>query len=365
PKRGQKKKINVKKPTAQPKTIKSMFLMGSKSTKSDQNKNVNIEDDELLNGILEDMNVPKPVIKTPAKGPIRQGGRTPKSAGPRKAMPRRLQPPAAPSYYNEAYSEPVLRASKISTPPPLVSKAAKERKAITPQSSNVFKQEVKIEMKDEEESMETACFNGDDGVMDYAAEDTHENNENIEEDVKPNVDGDNGLDVMGDFAVDDFDTEDMEALDAVEEKALKTEKKEENTQSKNRGASDLTKAKIQFDSIQPGEAFETIRGQMHANPNEEFKEISVDSSSLNLTTNEEGEKLFKMYWFDAYEDSYAQPGTVFVFGKVWVDSAKSYVSCCVIVKNIERTLFFLPRDKKLAPDGTEIDETVGFTDVYQ
>ena len=27
---------NVKKPTAQPKTIKSMFLMGSKSTKSDQ-----------------------------------------------------------------------------------------------------------------------------------------------------------------------------------------------------------------------------------------------------------------------------------------------------------------------------------------
>ncbi|CAB3994881.1 DNA polymerase alpha catalytic subunit, partial [Paramuricea clavata] len=39
--------------------------------------------------------------------------------------------------------------------------------------------------------------------------------------------------------------------------------------------------------------------------------------------------------------------------------------CCVIVKNIERTLFFLPRDKKLAPDGTEIDETVGFTDVYQ
>jgi hypothetical protein len=60
--------------------------------------------------------------------------------------------------------------------------------------------------------------------MTFSADDTHENNENIEEDVKPNVEGDNGLDVMGDFAVDDFDTEDMEALDAVEEKALKTEK---------------------------------------------------------------------------------------------------------------------------------------------
>jgi hypothetical protein len=60
--------------------------------------------------------------------------------------------------------------------------------------------------------------------MTFSADDTHENNENIEEDVKPNVEGDDGLDVMGDFAVDDFDTEDMEALDAVEEKALKTEK---------------------------------------------------------------------------------------------------------------------------------------------
>ena len=43
----------------------------------------------------------------------------------------------------------------------------------------------------------------------------------MEEDIKPNVD--NGLDVMGDFALDDFNTEDMEALDAVEEKALKAD----------------------------------------------------------------------------------------------------------------------------------------------
>ena len=26
-----------------------------------------------------------------------------------------------------------------------------------------------------------------------------------------------------------------------------------------------------------------------------------------------GEKLFKFYWFDAYEDSYAQPGNAFSF----------------------------------------------------
>ena len=69
---------------------------------------------------------------------------------------------------------------------------------------------------------------------------------------------------------------------------------EENMKSKNRGASDLTKAKYvtnnlllrsistevfgiivtlylarnHFDTIEPGEAFETIRGQINANPNE-------------------------------------------------------------------------------------------------
>ena len=51
-----------------------------------------------------------------------------------------------------------------------MSKAAKERKAIKPQSSNVFKHETKIEMKDEDESMETACFNWNDEVVDYAGE---------------------------------------------------------------------------------------------------------------------------------------------------------------------------------------------------
>lgn len=33
-----------------------------------------------------------------------------------------------------------------------------------------------------------------------------------------------------------------------------------------------------------------------------------------------------------------------MFGKVWIESAKSYVSCCVTVRNIERTMYFLPRE---------------------
>lgn len=37
-------------------------------------------------------------------------------------------------------------------------------------------------------------------------------------------------------------------------------------------------------------------------------------------------------------------GVVYLFGKVWIESANSHVSCCVIVKNIERTMYLLPRE---------------------
>ena len=55
-------------------------------------------------------------------------------------------------------------------------------------------------------------------------------------------------------------------------------------------------------------------------------------------------QLLRLYWFDAYEDPYQQPGTVYLFGKVYIESAKSYVSCCVSVKNIERHIYVLPRE---------------------
>lgn len=32
-------------------------------------------------------------------------------------------------------------------------------------------------------------------------------------------------------------------------------------------------------------------------------------------------------------------GIVYLFGKVWIEKVKVYVSCCVIVKNIERRIY--------------------------
>jgi len=47
---------------------------------------------------------------------------------------------------------------------------------------------------------------------------------------------------------------------------------------------------------------------------------------------------------DAFEDVFKQPGVVFLFGKVKPTNVNTYVSCCVVVKNIERRMFLLPKN---------------------
>lgn len=56
-------------------------------------------------------------------------------------------------------------------------------------------------------------------------------------------------------------------------------------------------------------------------------------------------EVFRFFYWDAFEDVYSQPGTVYLFGKVWLESAKTYASCCVVIKNISRQVYLLPREK--------------------
>uniref|UniRef100_A0A8D1EEM3 DNA polymerase alpha catalytic subunit n=1 Tax=Sus scrofa TaxID=9823 RepID=A0A8D1EEM3_PIG len=94
-------------------------------------------------------------------------------------------------------------------------------------------------------------------------------------------------------------------------------------------------------------------------------EVQVDSSHLPLVKGADGEQVFQFYWLDAYEDQYSQPGVVFLFGKVWIELAETHVSCCVMVKNIERTLYFLPRETKIDLNtGKEKGTPVTMKDVY-
>ncbi|XP_049604706.1 DNA polymerase alpha catalytic subunit [Syngnathus scovelli] len=95
-------------------------------------------------------------------------------------------------------------------------------------------------------------------------------------------------------------------------------------------------------------------------------EVQVDSSKLPLVEGPDGEQLFRFYWLDAFEDPYTQPGVVYLFGKVWIESAQVHTSCCVCIKNIERTMYILPREYKVNPKTGEVSDTrVEMMDVYQ
>uniref|UniRef100_A0A8C4VQ60 DNA polymerase n=1 Tax=Gopherus evgoodei TaxID=1825980 RepID=A0A8C4VQ60_9SAUR len=95
-------------------------------------------------------------------------------------------------------------------------------------------------------------------------------------------------------------------------------------------------------------------------------EVQVDPSCLPLVNGEDGDQVFRFYWLDAYEDQYSQPGVVFLFGKVWIESAEAYVSCCVTVKNIERTIYLLPREMQIdLTSGKETENPVTMMSIYQ
>ena len=82
-------------------------------------------------------------------------------------------------------------------------------------------------------------------------------------------------------------------------------------------------------------------------------DINVDLSTFPLTKVEltdpdtgvtSTEDVLKMYWLDAYEDAMKHPGMIWLFGKVWIESAGSFVSCCLTVKNIPRRIFLAKRE---------------------
>ncbi|KAH7725302.1 DNA polymerase alpha catalytic subunit [Aphelenchoides avenae] len=83
-----------------------------------------------------------------------------------------------------------------------------------------------------------------------------------------------------------------------------------------------------FDDSEPAAAIEA-----------EKADVSADSF---IETNEDGQQVLTMYWLDAFEDAHNKPGTVYLFGRVQGQSGSE--SCCVILKNIWRQLFFVKKE---------------------
>ena len=52
------------------------------------------------------------------------------------------------------------------------------------------------------------------------------------------------------------------------------------------------------------------------------------------------------YWIDINEDTYNEPGQIYLFGKVMNYKTKQYESCSVVIKDFWRTVYFLPHSAK-------------------
>lgn len=76
----------------------------------------------------------------------------------------------------------------------------------------------------------------------------------------------------------------------------------------------------------------------------EKKVESKEDISLPIITNEAGDKIMRFYWWDASEDAHRQPGAVTLYGKVQLEKPKKFVSCCLVVKNIQKRIYVLPRE---------------------
>ncbi|KAJ3189315.1 DNA-directed DNA polymerase alpha catalytic subunit pol1 [Gaertneriomyces sp. JEL0708] len=69
----------------------------------------------------------------------------------------------------------------------------------------------------------------------------------------------------------------------------------------------------------------------------------------------------RVYWIDAWENH----GVVYVFGKVQTKTDGKYVSCCIIVNNVQRNIYVLPRERMVDAMGHTTDMEVSMSDVYE
>ncbi|XP_074549781.1 DNA polymerase alpha catalytic subunit [Halichoeres trimaculatus] len=302
--KGADSKKNVKKSVvAKPNTIKSLFM--NSNVKRPAEKDVDLSKDDLLGDILQDLHSEKPALLTPP--PVVTLKKKKKSLGtPMNPFSVKAQTP------KESPKGKVIR-SPPSNPTPL-----SIRPPSSPPALPVEKQSIKVEEQEEEVS-DSMAF---DGV--------------------------------------DFD-EPME-VEALEEKPVIKDEPEPKV------AAVAVKVETKKEPEDPVLLSSRVSswGQEESGATEAPAEVQVDSSRLPLVEGPDGEQVFRFYWLDAFEEPYSQPGVVYLFGKVWIESAKSHVSCCVSVKNIERTMYILPREYKVDPKSGQVSETpVGMMDVYQ
>ncbi|XP_062039576.1 DNA polymerase alpha catalytic subunit isoform X1 [Lepus europaeus] len=299
-----KGKRNVKKPSVtKPNSIKTMLIAGAGKKTAD--KAVDLSKDDLLGDILQDLNTETPQITPPPVIIPKKKRSLGASLNPFSVRPSK----AVPSGKSAA---PVVGKA-----PPLTPAPHKRAECV----GDV----VQVEPREDEQEP---------GAMEFEDGDFDEPMESEEMDIEP-------------VAAKTW-VQESEPAEAVQHEA-----------------DPVRETTSYLGSFLPDVSCWDIDQEDDNSFSAQEVEVHVDSSHLPLVKGADEEQVFQFYWLDAYEDQYNQPGVVFLFGKVWIESAKTHVSCCVTVKNIERTLYFLPREMKMDLNtDKETGTSVTMKDVY-
>ncbi|XP_040194139.1 DNA polymerase alpha catalytic subunit isoform X2 [Rana temporaria] len=307
-------KTNVKKSSvSKPNNIKSMFMASAGKKATD--KSVDLSKDDLLGDLLQDLKSQPAQITPPPIVTLKK----------RRPAGAPLNPFSIPAAHSAPKASPasVRKVSNV---------AKQEHKSVSPSEVPCKLSSKKVEIK-----KESVTKSEHSGSMITGEEPSNEDQEMVEFDD-------------GDF---DEPMEDME----VKSNAGITVKDEKHYKED---------VKVDEKSYTNCTASESCWDQMANETEPMTTEVQLDSSLLPLVTGEDGDQVFRFYWLDAYEDHYNQRGVVYLFGKVWIESAEAFVSCCVNVKNIERTIYLLPRETRIQlPSGKDTGVPVTMMNVYQ
>ncbi|XP_078513931.1 DNA polymerase alpha catalytic subunit [Lissotriton helveticus] len=323
-------KTSVKKPVvSKPNSIKTMFMASAGRKTAD--KTVDLSKDDLLGDLLQDLNAKAPLIALPPvvalkkKKKLAGASRNPFSV---QKQPPKVNPPPPPVH---ARSTPTFVSKSSPSPVPVPYKPSSDAT-----TSPAVKQEL---------SSVASAQNG--GGLQVKIQDTADDDQNLMEFED------------GDFD-DPMEAENqkpaLEACLTIKEELKEGERGHEQKPVKEEACATITGLPgVSCWKQMDGEGSESV-----------VTDIQVDTSSLPLVTAADGEQVFRFYWLDAYEDMYSQPGVVYLFGKVWIESAKAHVSCCVTVKNIERTIYVLPRETQMdLTSGKDTGAPISMMNVYQ
>lgn len=107
----------------------------------------------------------------------------------------------------------------------------------------------------------------------------------------------------------------------------------------------------------------TNKGMFTLNPDESTTNKEKAEEPSNTDDYPRGKPGFiDFFWFDAYEDPLRKPGEIYLFGKRLNDK-NQWKSVCVWIRNIERTMYVLPRLLNKTDD-VEVGERAEVMDVY-